>query len=487
MILRHVGLTLLLVVTAVSAHARQVQEVGFSVTIPDDWKTQKYDQGHVVASSPDGSRFAFVRPILGRTADCGSLLRSAFSSSWPAFPGARGVEVGIVPGSRNLQVARFVFGDGKSRGQVLCAETSARTAMYYGVAAPVQSFNAEAQGLVAILKSFRYGGTGPSPGGQAGGSVTLPPMVAWQEPNERAYTLQVPQGWRISGGLARIDVTHASSGVDFASPDGAMLARMGDGRLRQCTVPGPAMPQGPSGLVLCPYQTGRQAGESYLRQTLVREWGLERLQITSVQDRQDLSAAADRGPAQFGLNVRNAFAELHFQASRRGQPVEGMLLANTQMMASVSGQNFMLGTYTIDVNGYAGPAAQNPLLAAILGHVGASMRWNIDWWQREQRISRDLAERTLAMIRAQGENQQKAFWDRMAASDRRREGVNDILGGTVRLSDGQGNTYQAQAGSNYYFFDQDTARRASKPNDAVVGTDVYPAPLVDLRPLEVIR
>ena len=66
----------------------------------------------------------------------------------------------------------------------------------------------------------------------------------------------------------------------------------------------------------------------------------------------------------------------------------------------------------------------------------------------------------------------------MASSDRRRDAVNDVLGGTVRLSDGQGNTYQAQAGSNYYFQDL---------TGTVVSTDVYPSPLVDLRPLEVIR
>jgi hypothetical protein len=165
-------------------------------------------------------------------------------------------------------MARFVFGDGKKRGEVLCAETSARTGMYYGVAAPVQSFNTEVPGMVAILKSFRYGNLA---GRQSGGPASLPKMITWQEPNERAFTLQVPEGWRVSGGLTRIDVTHARSGVELASPDGGSLARFGDPRLQQCTIPGPGMPQGQSGMVTCGYQTGRQAGESYLRQTLMRE------------------------------------------------------------------------------------------------------------------------------------------------------------------------------------------------------------------------
>ena len=61
------------------------------------------------------------------------------------------------------------------------------------------------------------------------------------------------------------------------------------------------------------------------------------------------------------------------------------------------------------------------------------------------------------------------------------------MSGTVRLSDGQGNTYQAPAGSNYYFQSAELARTAGKRDDAVVRTDVYPSPLVDLRPLEVIH
>ena len=75
----------------------------------------------------------------------------------------------------------------------------------------------------------------------------------------------------------------------------------------------------------------------------------------------------------------------------------------------------------------------------------------------------------------------------MVASDRRREGVNDILGGTVRLTDGQGNQYQAKAGSNYYFLDTEAARVAGRPDDAVRRTDLWPSPMVDLRPLEVMR
>jgi hypothetical protein len=463
---------------------------GFSVNLPPGWQVQKFQQGYVRMHSPDGQRFLLVLPILGRSADCSTLLRRTFASSWAAFPGARGVEVAPVAGSRGLATARFTFRDGGSRGSVLCAETSSGTGMFYALGAPAATFAQEAPAMVAVLRSFRYGGAARSAaGGAAAGPVTLPRMMQWQEPRELAYTMQVPEGWRVSGGLTRLDASHAKSGVEIASPDGQAVLRFGDARLATCTVPGQGMASMPSsgGLNLCPYQTGRQAGEMYLQRTLAREWGVEGLQLISSKDRPDLSQAADRGPAQFGLQVRNAFAEIHFRGTRRGAPVEGALLANTQMMASVQGQNFILGTYTTDVHGFLAPPARVPEVAAISGHVVATTRWSVEWYQREQRIGAELARRTLAMMHAQGEEQQRSFWARMDASDRRRDAVNDILGGTVRLSDGEGRVYDAKAGSNYYFVDTDEARRAGRPNDAVVGSDIYPAPLVDLRPLEVIR
>lgn len=463
---------------------------GFQVNLPQGWTVQKFQQGHVRMQSVDGRRFVLVLPVLGRGTDCTTSLRRAFGASWGAFPGVRGVEVAPVQGSRGLATARFSFQDGRSRGAVLCAETSTGTGMYYGMGGPAETFAQEAPQMVAILKSFRYGGGSSQPASAQGGApVSLPAMVTWQEPREMAYTLQMPAGWRVTGGLTRIDASHARSGIEMASPEGQALLRIGDPRLPACTIPGQGMASMGSsgGMTLCPYQTGRQAGEAYLQRTLAREWGVEGLQIVSSRDRMDLSQAADRGPAQFGLNVRNAFAEIRFRGTRRGAPVEGWMLANTQMMASVSGQNFMLGTYSTDFGAFVGPPARMAELAAITGNVVATTRWSPEWWQREQRIGIELARRTLAMMHAQGEEQQRAFWARMDASDRRREAVNDILGGSVRLSDGEGHVYGAKAGSNYYFMDQDEARRAARPEDAVVGRDIYPAPLVDLRPLDVIK
>ncbi len=478
------SMTRLLLFFLTAAPILAAGDTPFTVNLPPGWTVQKLQQGYVRMESPDKSRFVLVRPILGRTADCQESLRRAFAASWSAFPGARSLEVS--PSGRGIATARFSFQDGRSRGAVMCAETSSGTGMYYGLAAPAASFGQDVAGLVGILRSFRYGG-GAGSGQSGSGPATLPRMVSWQEPNEMAYTMQVPDGWRVSGGLTRLDVSHARSGFQIDSPDGKSVLRLGDPRLAMCTVPGPGAMRGQGEPHYCAYQTGGQAGQAYLTGTLVREWQLEGLQIVSNQARPELSEGADRLPRQMGLNVRSAFGEIRFRATRHGAPVEGMIVANTQMFASAPGQNFVVGTYFTEFTALAGPPAQFGLMTAIAGNVIGTLHWNPQWWQREQRISAEVTRQRLAAMHAQAEEQQKSFWARMDASDRRRDAVNDILGGTVRLSDGEGHTYDAKAGSNYYFLDTDAARRAGKPNDAVVGADLYPSPMVDLRPLEVIR
>src|SRR3954471_1359320 len=70
---------------------------GFSVSLPQGWSVQKFQQGYVRMHSADERRFVLIRPILGRSAQCGTLLQRAFAASWAAFPGARSVEIGAVP------------------------------------------------------------------------------------------------------------------------------------------------------------------------------------------------------------------------------------------------------------------------------------------------------------------------------------------------------------------------------------------------------
>jgi hypothetical protein len=448
---------------------------GFRVNVPPGWHAVSRGAGHVVISSPDPLEYADVRPVLQRTSSCAATLRVLLASS------AGLADLQIADTGRGMAVARFSVRHGAGRGAVLCAETSRSVGMLYGGVVPANAFAREWPNVMAVLRSFAYQPRN-SPGSARRGvaATALPPLTSWREPNERAFVMSVPAGWQVHGGIHRQDATHYTSGVEALNPDGVAGVRIGDSRVGQCTVPGPGMnnmPPAQGTMQFCPASTAEQVGTLYLRGLLARDLGLSAIQIDAVP-RADLARRAEAVPASFGLRVHCTVEELRFRATRGGSPVSGAVVVGTTLFDAVQGQNYLVGTLSSTIQSFWGPPERFATLARLTGVMQASMRMNPVWWEQTQRINAEITRRTLAQMHAEAQNAQQASWDRMAAADRRSESVGYLLSGTSRLSDGQGRTYEAKAGSNYYFLG---------PNGTVTGTDTWPSSTVDLTQLAVIR
>jgi hypothetical protein len=221
---------------------------------------------------------------------------------------------------------------------------------------------------------------------------------------------------------------------------------------------------------------------------VANELGVQGLRITGRRARPDLTAAADRLAGSAGpSNFRNATGEVTFAGTRGGVQVTGTFVANTLMLYSPA-QDLMIGSYTQDVSGYVGPAEMEGALANAIGRINGSMQWNVQWVMANRAAGTRDTEMVRRYLAAQAQLGQQMFEDRTASADRRAAAVGDLLSGQVRLQDAEGNKYTARAGSNYYFLDEQQARVAGTPSDAVVGSDLWKAAgAVDLRPLELIR
>ena len=481
---------MVLALLGAAAFAREHRdEKGFIVQVPDGWQVRTYDRGLVTINAPAPGKFVMVIPILGRTMDCPTLLEKNITGGWSAFPNPADLQI---ERAQRSATARFSFEQRRNRAVILCAETSARSAMMYVIAAPTAEFAREQPVMVGMLRSFKYGGGGGAGSASSPGSAAaaLPRMTKWREQNEGAYIIPIPEGWQPQGGIQRISNTDVRGGLRVWSPDGASLIQFNDVRIDKVLVMGrtpmPAAQMG-RGWRIGPHQSGLQMAQWYLQQVWATELGLSSIEITERRDRPDLGANADLMPARMGVRgVQHLYGELSFRATRQGRPVEGHLLGMTRMMWSPN-PDLAGGNYDTEIKGFFGPAGSAPTLAKIGGYMEGNIEHNYQWIMANRQSAQQDVQMTMNHLRASAELQQKAFWDRMAASDARREAVNDVLGGRVRLNDGQGNQYEAKAGSNYYFYDVQAGRVARNPNDAVLGADVYPSPVVDLRPLEVIR
>ena len=91
---------------------------------------------------------------------------------------------------------------------------------------------------VALLTAGVAAAAVPAPA--AAGASAAGPALAWQrfsDPAENAFTLEVPQGWSVHGGLFRLGFSDTRAMVDMTSPDGRINVRLGDVAVPSYVVP----------------------------------------------------------------------------------------------------------------------------------------------------------------------------------------------------------------------------------------------------------
>jgi hypothetical protein len=62
----------------------------------------------------------------------------------------------------------------------------------------------------------------------AGFAASAPTWTTFQDPHEKAFTAEVPQGWTVKGGLFRMGFSDERPMIDLTSPDGSVQVRLGD-------------------------------------------------------------------------------------------------------------------------------------------------------------------------------------------------------------------------------------------------------------------
>ena len=71
----------------------------------------------------------------------------------------------------------------------------------------------------------------------AGSAAAAPAWTTFQDPYEKAFTAEVPQGWIVKGGLFRMGFSDERPMIDLTSPDGQTEIRLGDVSIPVYTLP----------------------------------------------------------------------------------------------------------------------------------------------------------------------------------------------------------------------------------------------------------
>ena len=174
---------------------------------PPGWVVQERNAGAFIVyrpgTGPVAEALVYVRPQrFGAGRNAADVLGLLPREEADLFPGARVLRGDAVPPPRTGVQGEFTFTlQGRAfRGVAVVLHTGATGALYV-MSASAAAWPQQALTMAQILSAFRY----LSPEGAAGASpaAAVSAMQPWRDPNEGAFTLPVPRGWQVQGGMMR--------------------------------------------------------------------------------------------------------------------------------------------------------------------------------------------------------------------------------------------------------------------------------------------
>jgi hypothetical protein len=431
------------------------------VDLPAGWKAERLTEGPIVIRSPQSSSFALVQPFIARRGETAEgVLKRAPAEIAALFPNA----VIVQTWQRGLEgnaTAEIRFGEKQAMKAHMQCSIYNRGGMLYAVAAPQASFDRDRPALVKALGSFQF--TPSSADAKKPAEPTIE-YVTWREPNEGAFTIEVPKGWSVSGGIVRKASVDVRTAVEIASPDGRIRIYNGDARVGGFAKPNALLSAGGfgEGSVYSPgYGVSMivkryQPGAVFAADNVAKRFGgaLQELRISKGRQRPDLTARLNELFSGFaaGVNVRADAGDVEFTAMRNGEPIKGSCFAST-VLAEMNGS----GTWSAPMlYGYVASSDQADTAATVLAHMVGSFKSDEEWARRQG----DLTMRTSGIV-TQANQEIMDIW-RSARVNGGGEGEHpfdrmDRLWGNVNrgqetVRDPEtGETWQAEAGHNYYF------------------------------------
>jgi len=349
----------------------------------------------------------------------------------------------------------------------------------YAMTAPEADYRQMEDTFARMLASFRIAGA-PSQGQQQA-SLTY---VRWQEPRENAFSLEVPTGWKVSGGLFRFASVDVRAAFEVLSPDGKIRITGGDAEIPAFTAPNPTLemtgfregswysPGYGVNLMVRRYVPGAAFAQEYVTTKVTR--GCTEVKLTESRDRPEAVEAVNAIYAQYGnlgFAINMTAGEVAFTCRRDGQPMQGYYFAGTQ-----STEGYGVGLWHVELlYGYLSASDRVEQAQSVLEYMLKSFQLNPHWVAMQQNITANTSQVVSRTGQEIANIISQSYWNRQGVMDelsRRRS--NAILGVEDVIDPVTGREIKVESGSHYYWIDH---------RGTIVGTDTDTRPAIDLREL----
>ncbi len=299
-------------------------------------------------------------------------------------------------------------------------------------------------------------GKAASPGATSGG-------VAWgkyEDPLEQAFTVDVPKGWTVKGGMFRLGYSDHRSMVDMTSPDGRINVRVGDVAIPTYFLPNQFHHEGEvydlgaqaQGRV-ARYRSGQEFAQAYGRVRFARVCQSLTPQPTS-------PSAGTQGGTQQGANGGNAGEVTYACGGSQGERT-AYVFAQTHLTGGL--------WQVVNLASYIAPEGQVALARDITIRAINSIQLHPEWIQKQNQLDQEALvyqrQRQQARVRAlsqqvaQFEQGMQAMRDQVASFERGQaqrqsqfQAMDNVISGITPTTDPYGNTVNVFNGpkSNYY-------------------------------------
>jgi hypothetical protein len=456
------------------------KDANFSVNHPDGWQVRADARsGRVEVQDGAGEQVVIwpvfvARPLQASSAT--AALRRMADRLWPDMHWEQPQPLGD----------HAVRARGRAGPNVAaCAMTWVTTpkgsaAFVYAMAAPEARFRESEDTFAQIFESFHAAGA-PAEGqgkGKAGPKIDY---AQWQDPKENAFTMEVPRGWNVSGGLFRAGPTDTRAAWQVVSPDGSVRLTGGDAELPYFTLPTQTLawagfqegswysPGYGARMLVMRFKPGRQFVKEYVANTVTR--GCSQLTFTEERDRPDAVEAINRLNASYGLAMNLNAGEASFTCRCNARLMKGYYFAGTMVTQTPGVQG---GIWHVEhLIGFLAAEDKTQLAQDILAHIIQTGRPNPQWVAMQQKVTADTSKIVSRTSDEISKIISDSYWKRSETMDeisRRRS--NAILDVEDVVDPQYGEQFKVESGSNYYWIDH---------RGAIVGTDTYTSPGIDFR------
>lgn len=468
--------------------------LGFQLQCPPDWKVS-VDGNTIAAIGPAGQGGVMVAPLfLPKAMPAGTFLRQSVKEMAGAFPNAALDAIRQVRHRPDEVAAAVSFSAGGTAARVnLLCSLAGRSGMLYAILGPKATFAEQKPTLLKVLKSFLFiqptakvAAKPPTTGAGTSGPAAKLNYVRWVDPVEKAYSLSVPRGWTVTGGLKRNSPLDAYQVVQAVSPDKRIVVKIGDNGQRGFIEPMPGFAEGSlypllgNGfpLLVKSLRPGPLFAADYVQETAAGS--MKQAAVEQPKQREDLEVKINRVYGQARLPITYVAGDVAFSGFRdnvlnRGYCFAGGIVATNP--PAYPGALVAPRIWTIDrLYFYLAPAAQEATALAVLKQMVGTLQVDLNWAAGQSRVAGATSR---ISTQAQNEISQMisstyAYRSGVTANAMRVQS-NMMLGQTDLRDPATGEIWKVNAGHNRYW---------KLGTGEIVGTAGQLPPDVNLTPLE---